>query len=161
MKNLKPFSIQRIVFALVITAISFSCSDDGDENQNNEVDLTVISGEYVGVWSWEPGTGAISLLITPENGDGKFNVEYFESGNFLPKNNSDGVTPDARGTLQIDGTSASIALKYNTDAPECFGDFTGTGTRTEDGVLSLIMNIDDCNVEDEPATWKATKRKDI
>ena len=164
MKKIKRFKKRSIIFALIIVSATISCSsDDGSDNQESEdeIDLRVVSGRYTGVWSWVPGDGSISLIIVPRNGANSYNVQYYESINFIPKNNSDGITPDATGTIEIEGTSATIDLRYSTDSPSCVGDFTGTGTRSENGVFDFSMNIDDCNVSDEPATWKFTKRENL
>ncbi|MEM1338183.1 MAG: hypothetical protein AAGF96_10555 [Bacteroidota bacterium] len=156
------------VFLIIVTASAtlLSCSNDNDENENDNVeieqlDLSVLTGRYKGVWTWEIGDGAISMIITPTETATEYDVQYFESNNYRPRRRLDGVSPDARGSLSIDGMNVSIDLDHVVDDPPCPGTFSGVGTFNDTGELNLEMIIDDCFATNEPASWKLEKKEDL
>ena len=156
--------MKRVVLPLILCIAIFSCSSDNDESEEEEieqVDLNSIEGRYKGVWTWEIGDGTISMVITSTGVANRYSVDYFESNNYRPRRRLDGVSPDARGLLNLEGTNVSIDLNHVVDDPPCPGKFTGTGTFNENGELELSMNIDDCFAENEPATWKLEKRENL
>ena len=156
--------MKRVDLPLILCIAIFSCSSDSDESEEEEieqVDLNSIEGRYKGVWTWEIGDGTISMVITSTGVANRYSVDYFESNNYRPRRRLDGVSPDARGLLNLDGTNVSIDLNHVVDDPPCPGKFTGTGTFNENGELELSMNIDDCFAENEPATWKLEKRENL
>lgn len=160
----KWFYVKRFTLSLILCMLIISCSSDSLNNENpveDEVNLTIIEGRYKGLWTWEPGDGLISMIITPGEASDRYNVEYFESNNYLPRRRSDGVSPDASGELIVNGMNVSIDLDHLVDDPPCPGKFTGTGTFNENGELVLTMNIDDCFAENEPATWELEKKENL
>ncbi|MGD1945983.1 MAG: hypothetical protein ACFB0A_06925 [Croceivirga sp.] len=127
--------------SLILLILSFGCSNDDSvtEEEMDMLDLSVISGRYVG--EWETGQGPISMEVFPSNSN-RYNVNLYIGSNFTPTLNSDGTTPEARGTLIVDGTEASIMLTERTDVPICTGTFNGNGMRLPDGKLQLSMDIE-------------------
>ncbi|MGD1945619.1 MAG: hypothetical protein ACFB0A_05025 [Croceivirga sp.] len=162
--SIRGMGSRGIVIAVLLCVTILSCSsddsDDGSEDMES-VDLTIVEGRYRGFWTWEIGDGPISMIITRGDNANTYKVDYFESNNYIPRRKLDGVSPDARGEMVINGTTISIDLDHIVDDPPCPGKFTGTGTINDMGEIDLSMNIDDCFAENEPATWKLTKREDL
>lgn len=157
-------SVNRMLLGCLLFIGLSSCSDDAEAEPAeavDPVDLTLVEGRYKGVWDWELGDGFISMVITPQGVADTYDVDYYESNNYRPRKQSDGVSPDARGELIVTGTTVSIDLFVNVDDPPCAGRFTGTGTLNDEGELDLTMNIDDCFAEDEPASWKLEKKENL
>lgn len=162
--SINQIHLKRLVLFLTICITLLSCSNDSSDDEIpdvEEVDLTIVEGRYKGAWKWELGDGLISMIITQGEAANRYNVEYFESNNYLPRRRSDGVSPDARGELIVDGMNVSIDLDHLVDDPPCPGKFTGTGTFNENGELAFTMNIDDCFAENEPATWQLEKQENL
>ena len=141
-----------------------ACSSESDNPETEpldpQVNLQAVEGRYTGSWNWEFGTGFISMIISPLADSNRFSVEFYETIDFRPMFNSDGVTPEARGILTVDGTAAEIELNLDTDNPQCRGDYNGSGVRATNGQLELTMDIvHDC-AEDAPATWSLLKIAD-
>lgn len=161
---LRNLGIMKKIYLLIVSIVLLSCSDESENPESDpttpQVNLAAIEGRYTGSWNWEFGTGFISMIISPLAESNRFSVEFFETIDFRPMFNSDGVTPEARGILTVDGTSAEIQLNLNTDNPLCQGDYNGSGIRSSNGQLELTMDIvHDC-AEDAPATWSLLKIAD-
>ncbi len=153
--------MKTVIYGVLMTFL-FSC---GKEEEVKicplPIDLTIVEGKYVGVWNWEFGTGDISIIIRSSTEVNSYFVDFFESSNFMPMFNADGVTPEALGRLTVDDGIATIELNLNTDSPECAGNYDGKGNRTKEGVLELTMDImHDC-AQDAQATWRLTKVEDL
>ncbi len=153
--------MKRVVF-LVSLMFLLSCSEQ-EENPffGPTLDLTVVEGKYTGSWNWEFGIGEISMIIEPSSTAGRYFVQFYESSSFKPVFNTDGVSPEAKGILVLEGQNATLELNLNTDAPPCVGDYSGTGTKTDDGILNLSMDIMHNCAEDAPATWSLTKVEEL
>ena len=136
-----------------------SCSesnDDSDSDNQDPIDLLAIEGRYVGTWSWFAGTGPISIDIH-DLGSNNYSIALYESINFVPCCNTDGITPDAQGSLQISENNVTVDLVLNTNNPPCAGDYTGIGIKNADGNLTLTMDIVHNCAQDAPATWNVNK----
>lgn len=154
---------KKIIFVITVLSILVACSEDSDDNENQpevEVDLNVVEGRYRGNWEWIFGEGPISMIISPGDAANTYNVQFFESPNFRPRNQSDGVSPDARGELTVTGMNVAIDLVYNVNDPPCSGMFTGIGTLGM-GDLDLTMNIDDCFADNVAASWELVKIENL
>lgn len=150
-----------VLFVLFFTSCSNDDNDSAQEEPTNTIDLAAVEGKYVGTWFWTPGDSPISMEITKSGGsENRFSVKFYESSNFKPSFNLDGNTPEATGLLDMDGDKAEIDLKLDTDFPVCKGDYTGNGTKDENGKLTLDMNIvHDCGA-DGTATFSLRKISD-
>ncbi len=153
--------MKKMTFIILILSLN-CCSNENEEQpkQGNTVNLKLIPGKYIGNWSWDLGTGPISMEIAKSSSN-SFPVKFYETSNLKPMFNSDGITPEAQGTLRIDGVKATISLTFNTDLPPCTGNYKGDGTRTEDGKLELKMDIVHNCAQDGEATWNLTKTSEL
>ncbi|MEM1337246.1 MAG: hypothetical protein AAF717_16775 [Bacteroidota bacterium] len=160
-----PWHFFRKFFLVVsLLGILFACSDDGGDSEDPpevEVDLSVVEGRYRGNWEWVFGEGPISMIIRPGNDANTYEVQFFESPNFTPRNQMDGVSPDARGDLTVTDMNVSIDLVYSVNDPPCSGMFTGMGTLSAMGALDLTMNIDDCFANNVAASWVLVKIENL
>lgn len=156
MRNIYNQRLTTTLFIVLVVSLA-SCSDGDDnvmepEQQESEIDFTEFSGKYVGTWSWQSPFGFIVDPISLEiaaSADNRHTAKFYHTDKFIPKYNSDGVTPEALGTITIsDFNQVTIDLDLKTDAPQCNGDFLGSGNRTSDGQLILNMDIvEDCATE--------------
>lgn len=147
-----------ILVAVLFTCF-VACSDDENEDppmSPEPVNLTIVEGKYRGTWDWEFGAGPISMELR-STGNDLYDVNFYETANFTPGFNTDGVTPDAIGVIEIIDTQATIDMQLRTDNPPCTGDYTGTGTRNDQGVLHLEMSIVHTCATDAPAIFTLTK----
>ena len=147
---------------MILASLSlFSCSDEPEEEDMSGPNLEVFEGRYRGNWTWEFGTGAISMVIQLQQ-DNLHRVDFYETANFKPMFNSDGVTPEKVGTIRLDGnTITELDLTLDTDSPSCNGNTTGMGSWNGMGIL--ILNVDvvhDC-AEDAPAKFTLSKIEDL
>ena len=152
------------LFFLVICLLFCACSNNGAEQDTDgmeALDLTVIEGRYKGLWSWELGQGLISMVITPTSSRNIYLLEFYETNNYRPSRQSDGITPDARGSLELIGQRISIDLVVNVDNPPCPGTFKGEGTFSNEGYLESNMVIDDCQADEWPASWELEKKENL
>ncbi|MEQ9300957.1 MAG: hypothetical protein RIF33_20450 [Cyclobacteriaceae bacterium] len=169
MRNVYHQGLTKVLFFVLILGL-FNCSDGDDndaepETQPDEIDFTEFSGKYVGTWSWQSPFGFIVDPISLEiaaSADNQHAAKFYHTDKFTPKYNSDGVTPEALGTITIsDANQVTIDLDLKTDAPQCNGDFLGSGNRTSDGQLVLNMDIvEDCATELE-AVFRLVKVADL
>lgn len=127
---------------LIAAFLMMSCS--GDDNSSGEdemggLDLTEVSGMYSGSWVWEFGTGAISMEIMPSTSN-RYIANLYGTSNFQSMFTSD-ATPEGVGDIIVEGTDASVNIAWNVDFPPCSDNYTGSGTRMNDGVLELNVDI--------------------
>lgn len=150
----------KIIEVAFLCCMFFCCSKETEvivEEVEEMVDFESIPGRYIGIWDWEFGRGTISMELTQMSESENYTVKFYETSNFKPMFNSDGITPEAQGQLIVEGTIASIDLNLNTDQPPCQGNYIGEGERTTDGKLTLIMNIEHDCAQDAEATWELMK----
>ncbi|MEO0813035.1 MAG: hypothetical protein AAFY60_09250 [Myxococcota bacterium] len=134
-------------FVLVLGALlgAAACGDGGSEP-------LPVEGRYRGSWQWSLGTGPISLEVDALETE-SYPVRFYETRDFVPGFNEDGVTPDALGEMTLNGTDAQLTLRLRTDSPPCIGDYGGPGTHDPlEGILRFeIQVVQDC-AQDGPAT---------
>lgn len=133
-----------LLFVIILLIAVYSCSSDKDDVEVEPLDLLTVEGKYIGSVTTEFGIGNISLVLSVA-GNNRYDVDLYETLIFAPAFNLDGVTPEAVGFIEIDGEEAIIDVILDTDDPPCKGNYTGTGTRSDDGVFTFKMIIDhDC-----------------
>ena len=152
----------RKIIQVIITLMILSCANEESEEQiEQSLDLTVVEGKYKGIWSWHLGDGLISMVVKPTSYKNIYAVDYYESNNYRPRSQSDGISPDARGQMTIEDEIVRISLGVDIDNPPCTGNFEGLGTINDKAQLVLTMNIDDCFAENVPAEWSLEKKEDL
>ena len=142
----KRIGMSLLIICFILGASSCSNDDDNEAQEEEQVDLLSIPGRYRGGFNNITfGTsGSLSMVVSPNNGD-SYSVLIFETSNFRPSFNSDGVTPELIGTIDVMDTEASITLDLNTDSPVCNGEYTGTGARDMEGRFTFsITQIETC-----------------
>ncbi len=152
MKNNRNY----VFFVFFVCSFSFfiscSSSEEGVEipPATNPVDLMAIPGRYVGSFDniTFSSQGPLSMIVR-EITTTTFEVRLYETRNFVPMFNADGVTPEALGTITVEGIEASIDLDLRTDSPNCFGDYIGDGSRSASGIFVFGMTqTEECNGEE-------------
>ncbi len=130
---------------LIITALC-SCSDSEEEVIGSNNNKAQIEGDYIGTLNSEITNFEVSLEIRKID-ENKYSVNLYESSNFRPFYNSDGITPEVKGVLNYDGTTYCARLNLKSDAPECTGIYEGCGSRNnQKGEFILKMTFDEiCN----------------
>ena len=160
LRKSKFIYVYLFVAALIMSLNACSNSDDGDSTGTTEtVDLSVVSGSYIGSLTSPLVSFSISAKLTKVN-DNRYSVKLYETSNFVPAHNADGVTPEVTGFIEMDGNNAVVDLTLLSDTPVCIGTYVGLGTRSAAGVFTLTIDfIEDCAKGSAKGTFTYTLRK--
>lgn len=142
-------SHMRIVLYLIFFCFLSCDKEENSPTPSNILSKEIVEGDYIGSFESPLTSFQVSLKIR-KLGSNSYSVELFESENFKPSYNSDGVTAEAIGVLEFDGSEYCLRLNLNSDMPQCNGVYDGCGTHDmTKGQFDFDMRYDErCNSED-------------
>ena len=143
-------TINVLPILIVFLLLGSSCkTDDNTTNTEPDMEEQTIAGDYSGRWSsitplntYDQIPASIRIQATAD--PNRFIGQFYFTSSFVSCCNSG----DSDGSITIDIEGSTItSFTYTDIIPNCNGSFSGTGTISDSGTITINFTGSDCEGE--------------